>query len=100
MEFKGTQGKWEQSIEYCKKFKQPIININSEYKKEFVVIYSGLDKHDEIDDTTKADALLISKAPELLEMLQFIYEKYETDGHLLNVSPSMIKNLINQTTEL
>ena len=43
---------------------------------------------------------LMKKNSEMLEMLEGIYSKYEKDGHLLNVSPSKIKQLIKEAKEL
>ena len=43
-----------------------------------------------------ANARLISKAPEMLEMLQEIADKFDKDQHLLNVSPTKIKELIKK----
>ena len=43
---------------------------------------------------------LMKKSSEMLEMLEDIYSKYEKDGHLLNVSPSKIKELIKEAKNL
>lgn len=112
-EFKGTKEKWELDIE------KKGVSINGN-----LIVTCWGENTDDIDERLrgeswlsmrdrtkkereqrleirpKANALLISKSPEMLEMLQDIYAKYEKDGHLLNVSPSKIKQLIKEATEL
>jgi len=96
MEFKGTKGSFKLiKQDSLKDFKILCIGSDSDNTVIAHVYFQG-----DITEKELANALLFSKSKEMLEMLQFIYEKYETDGHLLNVSPSMIKNLINQATEL
>ena len=90
MEFKGTRGKWEYSydgFEHC----YDIVSDN-----EFIcTTMSGNTK-------AKADALLISKALEMLEKLaevKDLLEAYpsETEIHLKAVE---IRQLIKEATEL
>jgi hypothetical protein len=89
-EFRGTKGKW-------------VIGINDD---QTVLTDNGAYRPNAMQITTstkielKANALLISKAPEMLAMLEDIYSKYERDHHLLNVSPSKIQQLIKEATEL
>jgi hypothetical protein len=89
-EFKGTKGKW-------------VIGINDD---QTVLTDNGAYRPNAMQITTstkielKANALLISKAPEMLAMLEDIYSKYERDQHLLNVSPSKIQQLIKEAKEL
>lgn len=87
MEFKGTKGKW-----YVSKAHK---TINDE-KGFGIAQETGIRNSNEWD----CNALLISKSPDMLEMLKDIYSQYEKDGHLLNVSPSKIKQLIKEATEL
>lgn len=98
MEFKGTKGEWYTEEYQDNKYNQAAIKINSNGGVEsFITVWSG---HDEICEQTKSDAQLISCAPEMLEMLIGIADKYDKDGHLLNVSPSKIKELINKATTI
>lgn len=72
MEFKGTKGKWSISEEFDNKRDQPVFNIDAYdvSQASIITVWSGLDKDDEIDTEIKANALLISKAPEMLEMFE------------------------------
>jgi len=55
---------------------------------------------DKSDNRSQYDALLDSCAPEMLDMLQEIADKFDKDQHLLNVSPSKIKRLIKKATTI
>ena len=84
MEFKGTRGKWEYSydgFEHC----YDIVSDN-----EFIcTTMSGNTK-------AKADALLISKAPEMLELLQSLVSSEMTPLTIRKQA----KQLIKEATEL
>ena len=90
MEFKGTKGKWEVSISN----KQLILTDNGAYSP------NAMHKTISTDLELNANALLISKAPEMLVMLKNMYSKYQEKGHLLDVSPSAIERLIKEATEI
>lgn len=103
MEFKGTKGKWHWNETGGQCYNMPeLVNENNEF-----VLGFG-------DDTTyyptegtppnEYDALLISKAPEMLEMLKvardkFLDLKYEHDSSLKDIQWE-IEELIKQATEL
>ena len=70
-EFKGTKGKWK--IENIKSPFETAIN-SSEYRIAAVKHYEGKNFNDPIEKEAKANALLISKAPEMLEMLNRFME--------------------------
>ena len=84
MDFKGTRGKWEYSydgFEHC----YDIVSDN-----EFIcTTMSGNTK-------AKADALLISKAPEMLEFLQSLVSSEMTPLAIRKQA----KQLIKEATEL
>lgn len=93
--FKGTQGKW---------FIDNGVGVTSINSKRFP---AGIDSIATVrnqfhNDQTKANALLISKAPEMLEML------IKVNSSLLNDSSTMeqislrlkIEDLIKEATEL
>jgi hypothetical protein len=93
MEFKGTKGKWElqnktpyTKVIYCYKSNAEIARV---FEEGFIN-----------KSQMEANALLISKAPEMLEMLKNMYSKYQEKGHLLDVSPSAIERLIKEATEI
>jgi hypothetical protein len=54
----------------------------------------------ETDEEAQANALLISKSPELLEMLKDIFNTWEGNGNFDNDYFSNIKQLIKEATEL
>lgn len=94
MLFKGTRGEWRAVESYDKKYKQACININvGEHIEGLATVWSA---SDELCESTKADARLIAAAPAMLEMLQEIADKFDKDQHLLNVSPTKIKELIKK----
>ena len=83
-EFKGTKGKWE-------------INRG----RTIHGIHSGMSQIAIVEGIfINANALLISKAPEMLEMLGYILE-YQGSGFVLNHDLSKeIEQLIKEATEL
>lgn len=94
MGFKGTKGKW-----YLQPYTDAYTNIircNNGVHETLYIAATSQDSGEE----TRLNALLISKAPELLEMLLEIHESYKNKGHLLDVSPSKIERLIKEATEL
>ena len=79
-EFKGTKGKWK--IEDIKSPYETTIN-SSEYRIAEVKHFDGKHFNDPIEKEAKFNALLISKAPEMLEMLiglREIFDKYRVDN--------------------
>jgi hypothetical protein len=86
MEFKGTKGKWKLEERYNAFY----INRNID----------SLDIHikDRNYDIAKHDALLISKSPEMLEMLNKILG--QTDPHSNSHLYYDIEKLIKEATEL
>lgn len=58
------------------------------------VVYEGV--HGDPRAEMEANARLIAEAPAMLEMLQEIADKFDKDQHLLNVSPTKIKELIKK----
>jgi hypothetical protein len=91
-EFKGTKGDWEFSM--CQISEQ--ININSGLINiANVFSYDVLCGENDIEET-KANALLISKAPEMLEMLK----KILNNSDVPNVIYDEAKQLIKEATEL
>ena len=65
--FKGTQGKWVKNTYHND------ITIKGKENHKYVANFRLTFSENDIDLRTKANALLISKAPEMLEMLQKIY---------------------------
>lgn len=93
MEFKGTKGKW---IVREEKSSNGFINIDLPNKR-FFTFYGELKKiNDPFTEETKANALLISKAPEMLEMLEIILQSENTPI----VHRKKVKQLIKEATEL
>ncbi len=105
MEFKGTKGKWNVSGKICtNNYGVKFLTIDFEDAKDCIDIY--VDKRYPEDVSfleTKANALLISKAPEMFEMLKI----YLAD--LNNIIPPSaaqrnriqdVEQLIKEATEL
>lgn len=100
--FKGTKGFWRTKEHFDKKYNQPIIEIDcGEDTCSLATIWSGNVSGTEICDNTKADALLISKAPEMLEFLNQL--SYACENGLiqdLDELSKSAKELIKSATEL
>ena len=108
MEFKGTKGKWY--IDY-NGFYNEILSTSNSYDGKVFKAYTLL--HDcetvVVDlsncDEDKANALLISKSPEMLEMLKSIVSHFgDDDKHFspfeLKLDIDKAKQLIKEATEL
>ena len=96
-EFKGTKGKWK--IENIKSPFETAIN-SSEYRIAAVKHYEGKNFNDPIEKEAKANALLISKAPEMLEMLQEFVLDF--DNGLIDdfqITRDRFEKLIKEATE-
>ena len=88
MEFKGTKGRWNH-------FDESDLSIWGDYMDKVCEV---TDKRilGETTIETKANALIISKAPEMLEMLILVYKNVQLD----NISRGKLEQLIKQATEL
>jgi N-acetylmuramoyl-L-alanine amidase len=70
MEFKGTMGKWKTDTYTSENGRETTIVCNTDYnsgRTDIHVRFSAIDETEK--ETNRANALLISKAPEMLEML-------------------------------
>ena len=86
-EFKGSKGKWEARL------KGQIAS--AVYCDNTQICMRGRSTTE-----AKADMLLISKAPEMLEMLKYIVEEVDRGQYLDNEDLFDIKQLIKQATDL
>lgn len=99
-EFQGTRGKWEiRVIGGC------VIVEKGKYNSIATVHVKNnfdINKRVRLEDTeAKANALLVSKAPEMLEMLQIINEGINTmDFTQLEILHPEIKQLLKEATTL
>lgn len=91
MEFKGTKGKWE-----IKKRANGCFYINAQSWGKFCQVYSITDT--KWEEQSKANALLISKAPEMLEMLKEIKSRLKGNG--FPSLTAMVEQLIKEATEI
>ena len=94
MEFKGTKGKWYLRENFC--------TIASNKNNLLARVYDakGNALHPEIEqdfEVVKANALLISKAPEMLEMLNLLLEGGDS---IPEWKKEKAKQLIKEATEL
>lgn len=97
-EFKGTKGKWEIQKLDLPDYKQLAVHSEGE---AVALIY--LYKDYQITEQKEADALLISKAPEMLEILKEMHNEWcETGISESKLSEYMrqVKQLIKEATEL
>jgi hypothetical protein len=92
MEFKGTKGKWEVSIDNNK----IILTDSGAYAP------NAMHKTISTDTELIANALLISKAPEMLEMLQKVNDSLLNDYATLEQIKLRreIEKLIKEVTEI
>jgi len=88
MEFKGTKGKWEINPKASRNVRCNNLTIAN--------CSSGQNGENEIEE--KANALLISKAPEMLEMLNKVCEKLKGNG--FPMLQNEIQQLIKEATEI
>ena len=97
MEFKGTKGKWSVDKSGYRTTNGGLCVMND---NQCIAVVGDGNPHHPID----ANALLISKAPEMLEMVKELFElleekqgeaKFYTKGHYLK-----LKELIKSATEL
>lgn len=86
MEFKGTKGKWYRDTK-----SRIVSSVYSENEQKLIHI-SGKN-----NEEAKANALLISKAPEMLEMLKKIVYVKESG---LDFTLDSVKQLIKEATEI
>jgi hypothetical protein len=105
MEFKVTEGKWYiENLNEPKKGKYPAfeIDISTERAEAMCTVWYCEDLPDELKDEIKANALLISKAPEMLEELKIAVKALKA-VHSLGASTPIIKRwekLIKEATEI
>jgi hypothetical protein len=98
MEFRGTKGEWKTYTYTSENGRETTIVCNTEYNSERTDIHVRFSAIDETEkQTNRANALLISKSPELLEMLKKIYFGNDYKNPSLHME---IKQLIKEATEL
>lgn len=92
-QFKGTKGEWTYRSQPIKQLGFYIETVNKSHKNTFIgEVGGGLQSYLE----TKANALLISKAPEMLELL----DKLKDHFGLFPENRIAIKQLIKEATTL
>jgi hypothetical protein len=112
MEFKGIKGEWSFEQEYDHKYKQEtfVISSHDTNTSTFASVWSG---SDEGIEEAYANAKLIAKAPEMLEMLTNIFELIESEDYIIQrnkpnagwndeskILKDKLKQLIKEATEL
>lgn len=95
MEFKGTEGKW--TIKETKNGHQQLSSLDW---GNFCKVCNVTNVNNKYIQIARANALLISKAPELLQMIELLIDRLEENdlGNLNAVERA--KQLIKQATEL
>jgi hypothetical protein len=97
MEFKGSDKEWIlfENVNENGRYLFTLRNVNYENKlKDFQIQASTISEV----ETLKANMLLCSKAPEMLEMLQKVCQKLKGNG--FPMLQKEIEQLIKQATEL
>lgn len=106
MEFKGTKNKWNYEIRKSNFF---IYTVNIDKIDTIAQIYFVKNENDKFDNETEYNAMLISKAPEMLQLLKDTYlhidalsRKMEdpTYSQGMKGRAEQIKQLIKEATEL
>jgi hypothetical protein len=93
MEFRGTKGEWITETFTSENGRETTIVCNTDYNSERTDIHIRFSAIEETEkETNKANALLISKSPEMLEMLERVLTAKFTTAE--------IKQLIKEATEL
>lgn len=100
-EFKGTKGIWKTKKD---ENSNGWIGVETDNNELSVTVYPNKvsDKRGTFSIETQSNALLISKAPELLEMLKDVedlLEAYPSESEM-HLKASEIRNLIKEATEL
>lgn len=96
MEFKGLKGKWEL---YTSKKGNHFISGYSH--AQFAKIYGVGEMNDKDRLIQKYNALLISKAPEMLEMIQHLRDAILSENLLrMSYASDLAEKLIKEATEL
>ena len=100
MEFKGTKGKWTTDTYTSENGRETTIVCNLDYNSDRTDIHVRFSAIEETEkETNRANALLISKSPEMLEMLKKVKFYAEFDDMRLDLHDE-IEQLIKETTEL
>ena len=98
MEFKGTRGKWKADTFTSENGRETTIVCNTDYNSNRTDIHVRFSAIEETEkETNRANALLIRKAPEMLDMLKKIYFGNDYKNPSLHME---IKQLIKEATEL
>ena len=97
MEFKGTKGKW--SFEYDNSDNSPTewYDILSE---KGLVLSRNYNNRDFQEEEMRANALLISKAPEMLEIISELLKELEFHGYRHSTTIYNANELIKEATTL
>ena len=95
MEFKGTKGKW---VVTSINGRNGIKTTNDDFM--FIDTWNGIISPELTDEQARANALLISKAPEMLEFLMELYNDKETYSDIGSIYQEKLEQLIKEATEL
>lgn len=99
-EFKGTKGKWISNYQVGSWLIQDLETYQDGYKGSIAEVYY----FDDGNDTAELNALLISKAPEMLEILielREIFDKYRVDNEQqFSKYKQTLEKIIKEATEL
>ncbi len=96
--FKGTKGEWFIRNEYDENYKQDVSEIGVIDDNDCIITCWSY----HVEDEFKANALLISKAPKMLSMLEKICNQIDNEhvSEFLIEIQNEAKQLIKEATEL
>jgi hypothetical protein len=95
MEFKGTKKKWQISTN-----NEVGVLISTHPMSRDICTVWKYDNNFLENQETKANALLIAKAPEMLEFLMELYNDKETHSGMFPSQQKKLEKLIKEATEL
>jgi hypothetical protein len=101
MEFRGTKGEWVTETFTSENGRETTFVCNTDYNSERTDIHIRFSAIEETEkETNRANALLISKSPEMLEMLKLLISRMEENDLGNSYSVKKAKQLIKEATEL
>lgn len=101
MESKFTKGKWKTDTYTSENGRETTIVCNLDYNSDRTDIHVRFSAIEETEkQTNRANALLISKAPEMLEFLIELYNDKESYSGMFPSQQLKLEQLIKEATEL
>ena len=95
--FKGTKGKWVVELnDHDPFYRRNVLEVGLKGCYPVAVLYGN---GNDFNEETKANAQLIAHAPEMLEMIRYIYEETNFQSHFPTTSIK-VKDLLTRATTI